>query len=127
MDGFVMTDRELAESVREREARTRAMLAEADYTAYLETQAAVFATEEGEPGDAPALPLTIECGKCIRGRIVTEEFDGRTGRACPDCKGTGELALTAEESAIVGQFLAACRIAVAAVPAPVPLYPRLAA
>lgn len=97
---------------------------EADWLAEIGLTAEEAAVGWDEDGRWSPPVLTVPCG-CDRGRIVAEEFDGRTGRACPDCRGTGELALTAEESAVVGQFLAACRIAVAAVP--VPLYPRLAA
>jgi phage/plasmid primase-like uncharacterized protein len=116
--GFVMTDREMAEDAAERAVRTRAMLAEADYTRYLEAQAEQTAAEVE----------TIGCDACGgKGRIVTEDFDGRTGRECPDCRGTGELVLTPEEAAIVERFVLACRVAGSAVPAPVPLYPALAA
>jgi hypothetical protein len=55
----------------------------------------------------------VPCGKCDRGRIVEAGFDGRIGRECGDCHDAGEIALTAEEAAIVGRFLVACRIAVA--------------
>lgn len=54
MDAFVMTDRELAENAAEREARTLAMLAEADYSDYLADQAEQYAAElEGESDDSP--------------------------------------------------------------------------
>lgn len=59
--------------------------------------------------------MFIDCGNCTRGRIVEEGFDGRTARQCRECHGAGEIELTADETAIMESFLAACAAGVEAV------------
>lgn len=53
--------------------------------------------------------MFIDCTnhRCRRGRIKEHGFDGWDDRgACPTCHGAGEIELTAEEEAVMRQFLA---------------------
>jgi hypothetical protein len=82
MEGFIITDADAAQARAERDAQTRAMLAEADYADYLADLADEY---EGEPSGSP-----VACTEC--GGTGVRRFSTGFGLSdwieelCPWCK-----------------------------------------